>query len=238
MSISKSIFAILLCVFIQNVAAAIDNQQPITQTNSEKHSVLDRTQQMVTDSSEYTIGLHDLLEIEVFRIEELARTVRVNSRGEISMPLIGRIVAAGFSSQELEEKIANRLEKDMLQNAHVSVFIKEYASQRITIEGAVNKPGMYPLAGKTTLLQSIALASGFTNLANVKEVQLFRKSQNGIGAIYEVNVDAIRHGKAIDPTIEGNDIIVVHKGPVKAFLRTFVDTIRGFVTFGSYEIFN
>ncbi len=107
---------------------------------------------------DYRIGSQDLLELQVFGIDALNRTVRVNSRGFISLPLVGLVQAAGLTSEELEEALAAKLAQDYLQNPQVSVFIKEFTSQRVTVEGAVKKPGVYPLKGRTSLLQTLATA--------------------------------------------------------------------------------
>ena len=95
--------------------------------------------------TEYRIGPQDLMEVAVFGQPELARTVRVNSRGQISLPLIGQIDAVGLSSQQLERLIADRLSEKYLQDPQVTVFMKEFTTVRFTVEGAVNKPGVYPL---------------------------------------------------------------------------------------------
>ena len=111
-------------------------------------------------AAEYKIGPSDLLEIAVFGQPELARTVRVDTRGRISLPLIGGVDAVGRTSQQLERLIADRLGENYLQSPQVSVFIKEFTSLRFTVEGAVNKPGVFPLVGQMTLLRALATAGG------------------------------------------------------------------------------
>jgi len=192
-------------------------------------STLERANAVV---QEYTIGPHDLLEVEVFRVEEFTRVVRVNSRGSISLPLLGSIEAAGKSSEELENIIALKLQDNFLQEPHVSVFIKEYASQKVTLEGEVQKPGLYALSGRTTVLQAIAMAEGLTDLASVSDIQLFRPGTSGKITSYTLDVEAIRNGEAHDPLVFGNDILVIHKAGARAFVKAFTDTLRGFITFG------
>ncbi len=94
---------------------------------------------------DYRIGPDDLLEIQVFGVEQLSRAVRVNSRGQVSLPLIGMLDLGGMTAQEAEAAITLKLSDSFLQNPQVSLFIKEYTTQRVTIEGAVQKPGIYPL---------------------------------------------------------------------------------------------
>ena len=109
-------------------------------------------------ASDYRVGAQDLLEISVFGVQDLDKEVRVNSNGQISLPLIGGVMAGGRTIPELEKELASKYANGFLQNPQVSVFVKEYSSQRITLEGAIIKPGIYPITGKTTLLQAIALS--------------------------------------------------------------------------------
>ena len=115
--------------------------------------------------SDYRVGPLDLLEVSVFQVPDLNRTVRINTSGQISLPLIGAIRAGGKTVTELEAEIAAKLSAQFLQNPQVSVFVKEFSSQRITVEGAVKNPGIFPITGKTSLLQVIAMARGFEELA-------------------------------------------------------------------------
>src|SRR6202165_159274 len=128
---------------------------------------------------DYRIGAEDLLEIQVFGVDQLSRAVRVNSRGLVTLPLIGAIEVAGMTAQEAESAIAARLAENFLQNPQGSLFIKEYTTQRVTIEGAVNKPGIYPLRGQTTLLRSLAVAGGQASLSDMREVVLLRDDGRG-----------------------------------------------------------
>ena len=95
------------------------------------------------------------------------RDVRVNNAGQVSLPLIGGVMAGGKTIPELEKDIGAKLEKGYLQNPQVTVFIKEFTSQRVTLEGALKKPGIYPITGKTSLLQAIAMAEGVDELADL-----------------------------------------------------------------------
>jgi polysaccharide export outer membrane protein len=171
-----------------------------------------------------------LIEIDVFQVDEFNRTVRVNSGGQISLPLIGVIQAGGSTVRELEEAIAARLKADFLQNPQVSVFVKEYTSQRITLEGAVRKPGIYPLSGRTTLLQAIATGGGLDQLANLQGVVIFRKVEGRkMAAVFDMK--AIRSGQAEDPQVYGDDVIVVDQSGSKTALRRFVESIPAFSLF-------
>jgi polysaccharide export outer membrane protein len=177
-----------------------------------------------TGVSDYRIGPQDLIEISVFQIPDLSRTVRVNSSGQISLPLIGVLQAGGQTVQELEKTIATRLEAKYLQNPQVTAFVKEYTSQRITVEGAVTKPGIYPIQGRTSLLQAIAMAEGVNSLANLQGIVIFRQvSGKKMGARFDLK--AIRNGDAEDPVLYGDDVIVVDQSGSKTALRRFLEAM-------------
>lgn len=186
-----------------------------------------------TGASEYRVGAQDLLEISVFQVTELNRTVRVNSNGQISLPLVGMVVAGGKTVQELETEIAGKLNETYLQDPQVSVFVKEFTSQRVTLEGAVRKPGIYPVTGRTSLLQAIAQAEGVTELANLDGVVVFRVVDGQkMAAVFSLN--QIRAGDAVDPQIYGDDIIVVDQSGSKTGLRNILQTIPIFNLFRVY----
>ena len=112
-------------------------------------------------SSSYKIGPLDVLEVTVFKVPELSKTIQVSEVGTINFPLLGEIEAGGKSAREIEQMLTQRLGAKYLQNPQISVFVKEHNSQRVTVEGAVKKPGVIPMAGGLSLVQAIAQAGGF-----------------------------------------------------------------------------
>lgn len=176
-------------------------------------------------ASEYRVGAQDLLAISVFGVQDLSKEVRVNSNGQISLPLIGGVMAGGLSIPELETELARKYSDGYLQKPQVSVFVKEYASQRITLEGAIAKPGIYPITGKTSLLQGIALAGGVDDkVADLSGIVLMRtidgKRQ---AAVYDLR--QVRKGNVEDPLLYGDDIIVVEQSGSKTALRRFIESM-------------
>jgi polysaccharide biosynthesis/export protein len=169
-------------------------------------------------ADDYRIGPQDLIEIQVYGVDDLKRDVRVNSRGAVSLPLIGSVVLGGLTSQDAESLIAAKYSKDYLQDPQVSVFIKEYTSQRITLEGAVAKPGIYPIRGDTSLMQAIAIAGGQGSLADLTEVKVFRV-EGGEKKIYTYDLNKIRAGEAEDPSLVNDDLVVVKRSPNRVTLR-------------------
>ena len=175
-------------------------------------------------TTEYRLGANDQVEISVFGVEELTKTVRINSNGQASLPLIGSITAGGMTIPELEAELTRRYAGSYLQNPQVTVFVKEFASQRITLEGAVRQPGIYPLTGKTTLLQSIAIAQGLDPLADLGAVVLFRQIDGRkMAAVYDIR--DLRKGNVEDPLLYGEDIVVVEQSGSKTALRRFIESV-------------
>lgn len=174
--------------------------------------------------SQYRLGAQDLIDVSVFGVEELSKTVRVNSNGQISLPLIGTVMAGGLTVPELEADLARRYAADYLQHPQVTVFIKEYASQRITLEGAVKQPGIYPITGKISLLQAIAEAKGLDPLADLGGIVLFRQVDGKrMAAAYDIR--DLRSGKVVDPQLYGDDIVVVEQSGSKTALRRFIESV-------------
>ena len=174
--------------------------------------------------SDYRIGAQDLLEVSVFGVDELTQEVRVNSNGQISLPLIGAVMAGGKTIPELEQDVAGKLEQGYLQDPQVSVFVKEFTSQRVTLGGAVKKPGIYPITGKTTLLQAVAMAEGVTDLADLSAVVLFRTIDGKrAAAVYDIN--EITGGRMADPQVYGDDIVMIEQSGSKTIFRRIIESV-------------
>ena len=167
---------------------------------------------------EYRIGTQDLIEVQVLGIQDLRREARVNAKGLIGLPLIGAVRVAGLTAAEAEALIGGLYSKNYLQNPEVSVFVKEYTRQNVTIDGAVSKPGIYPLKGPTTLLQALANAGGQGSLTDMSDVVLFRMEENERRAI-KFDVTKIRAAEAPDPLLQPGDLIVVNRSAARVAIR-------------------
>jgi polysaccharide export outer membrane protein len=179
---------------------------------------------------DYRIGPLDQLEISVFEMPDFERNVRVNASGQISLPLAGTLAAAGKTTLELESDIASVLTEDYLNRAQVSIFVIEFASQRVTVDGAVGTPGIYPLTGRTTLMQAIALGGGLNELADPSGVTIFREVNNQkMAGVFDVA--AIRSGEKEDPEVFGNDLVVVDFSGARSAWRDFRTTAPFFTLF-------
>ena len=184
-------------------------------------------------TSVYRIGPDDLLRVEVFQVAELSSQERVSDDGSIVMPLIGSVRVAGLTPKEAEDQIARLLEADYLQNPQVNIFVQEFASQKVTVSGSVEKPGVFPLQGRMTLTQAVALAGGLTDLADHKQVVLFRGQGTAAAQAYVIDVEQIDEGALEDPVVIGSDRVFVPKSGSAVFVKRVSETLRGFVSLGT-----
>lgn len=184
----------------------------------------------VVGSTDYRVGPLDVLDVEVFGVPELTRAVRVSAGGDFSLPLVGRVPAQGKTVGEVESAIATRLKEGFMENPQVTVFIKEYMSQRVTVEGAVREPGIFSLTGRTSLLQVIAMCKGLDELANPGGVVIYRNIE---GKRYAAAFDIreIRAGRLIDPEVLGSDIVVVDYSGARSNMKDFLYTIPALALF-------
>jgi len=180
-----------------------------SQTDRETPSKKDSQAQAVVDKDRYVIGPEDVLNIHVWREEALSRTVPVRTDGNISLPLIHEIKAAGLTPLQLEAAITERL-KGFYENPNVSVTVMEINSFKVYISGEIMKPGVYRLREETTLLQIIPMAGGFTDWAKQKKILVIRKEN---GKEKRLTVDYKKAIKGDDPSsniiLKPGDTIIV-----------------------------
>jgi polysaccharide export outer membrane protein len=154
----------------------------------------------------------------------------VDTSGNLQMPLIGAVRAAGLTSGQLSADIAERLSAEYLRNPQVTVTVTEAASQKITVDGAVTKPGVYEMRGTTSLLQAVAMAEGPSRVADLTKVAVFR-TIDGQRSVALFDLSAIRQGRAEDPRVLGDDIIVVDTSRMSVAMREIVAALPGLSVF-------
>ena len=183
---------------------------------------------------DYRIGPLDTLGVSVFQVKDLSvEEVQVDAGGRILLPLIGSVIANGKTTMELSSEIAAKLEEKYLQNPQVSVIVKEAVSQKVTVEGAVVEAGVFPIQGRTTLLQAVAMAKGAHRDANLRRVAVFREV-NGQRMAAAFDMAAIRAGRAPDPEILGGDIVVVDGSQIRSVWRDIVSALPALGVFAVF----
>lgn len=145
-----------------------------------RHGMEGTEKSSLTVTPDYIMGPEDVLEITVWKNADLSKQVQVRPDGRISLPLIGDVSAVGRTAAQLTEEISARL-KSYMENPTVSILVREVNSYQIYVLGEVNAPGKYPLKSKTTLLQAITIAHGFTQVAARNKIVVFRFGKDGEG---------------------------------------------------------
>lgn len=173
---------------------------------------------------DYRIGALDMIDVTVFQEPDLsAKGLQVDAGGNLALPLIGTLSAAGKTAGELSKKIADRLGARFLEDPQVSVVVSGSVSQKVVVQGEVTEPGVYEIKGQTTLLEALSMAKGESKVAALKEVVVFRNvGGQRMGALFDVT--SIRRGEAKDPEILGNDLVVVGYSSLKGTWRDILAT--------------
>lgn len=127
---------------------------------------------------EYIIGPEDVVQVTVWRNENLSRTVPVRPDGKISLPLINDVQAAGLTALRLRDEITRRL-KEFVAAPDVTVAVTEINSLKISVLGQVGKPGVYDLKRRVSILEAVAMAGGLTPFAAANRVVVLRKGPDG-----------------------------------------------------------
>jgi polysaccharide export outer membrane protein len=131
-----------------------------------------------SEAIDYQIGSQDLLEIKVFEAPDLNASHRVSAKGEISLPLIGSVQAAGLTAQQLEALLEYKLHQYM-KDPHVDVLVSSVESHPVSVVGAVKKPGVFQVRGPRTLLEMLSLAEGLADDAG-DDVLVMRGAGGGL----------------------------------------------------------
>jgi polysaccharide export outer membrane protein len=162
-------------------------------------------------SAEYKIGPKDLLEITVLGVQEINKlVVRVSEEGRITLPLLGEVMVGDLSKFELEKKLAALAGEKVVLKPQVTVHILEYRSRRVSVVGAVEKPGPFELLGRQTVLAAISDAGGLTRDAG-EEIIIIRQLPEGAGTSIRISIDGlfIKGDPKLNVVLEPGDVINV-----------------------------
>jgi polysaccharide export outer membrane protein len=167
------------------------------------------SQVAVAADANYKIGPQDVLRIDVWKENEITRSVPVRPDGKISLPLLNDVQAAGLTAMELANNIREGLKK-FITNPQVTVSVTDINSRRVYVTGEVTRPGAYPLLPNMTVLQALTSASGFTQFARTKKIYVLR-NEGGKQVKYPFNYNEVVKGKMSEDNImlQSGDTIVV-----------------------------
>lgn len=161
-----------------NMQQQAQSKASLKQKQSLQQEILNKGLLCPTNTGNYQVGAEDLLEVNIYGQEQLNRVVRVDREGIIKLPLIGEAKVQGLSTTQIERQLERLYRKNYLQNPQVTVFVKEYRHQRVSVVGAVNKPGIYPIIGPRTVFEMLSEAGGLKDDAG-DLVHIIRKSSGG-----------------------------------------------------------
>jgi polysaccharide biosynthesis/export protein len=184
-----------------------------------------------TLGADYKIAPMDKLGIKVFKMEDLSGDYDVDLAGNISLPLIGQVEAANLTTAQLDDLLTKKLGAKYLEHPDVSVAIKSSTAHVVTVDGAVNGAGSFPVGGPISLIQAVAIARGTTEDANPRRVAVFR-TIGGQRQAAAFDLTAIRRGQSPDPQVFPGDIVVVDGSSVKATQKKFLQAIPILALFG------
>ena len=167
---------------------------------------------------DYRIAPDDVLRIQIYHEPDLSlEDAQVSAAGMVRMPLVGDVPVAGLSAGEAADVIAGRMGERYLVSPQVTVFVKKAVGRRITIDGEVRRPGLFPIESRISLQQAVAMAEGPTRFASLKQILVVRQS-DGERKAAVFDLSAIRKGEAPDPEIMAGDRITVGLSRIKAIL--------------------
>lgn len=158
--------------------------------------------------ADFRIAPLDVIDVRVFGVESLSGSFQIDPDGNVELPLLGSLGAKGFTTFQFARQLERLYGEQYVQKPQVTVRISTSFGQQITIDGAVKSPGVFQLRGATTLMQALTLAGGAAETADLRRVVIFRQIE-GKRKAAAFDLVNIRAGTAPDPTVFGNDIIVV-----------------------------
>lgn len=187
-------------------------------------------------SQTYLLRASDQISIDVFREPDFSmENVRIGVEGNVSMPMLGSIPAAGMTAAQFEQSVTQRLAAAGLRTPMVSVNINEYASHLVTVEGAVANSGVFAFQPGSRLSAAIAMGGGLSRTARSEQVAVFREGPDGI-MVAKFDYGQVSQGTMLDPILEPNDRIVVGTDGMSVFWQDLLTALPAFGVFASVGV--
>jgi polysaccharide biosynthesis/export protein len=195
----KATMLSLALVATLHIAPAVA-QSPLPSVASSRPTV-------AANATDYKLVVGDKLRVEVYRDPQMSQSLQIRPDGKITLPLVGDVAAAGKTPAALRDTLATSL-KEFITNPVVTVIVVEAQPQTVSVIGEVNAPGTHPIKADTTVIEALALAGGFKDFANTKNIIIQRTTSTGMKALKFNYKDAIRsEGKPM--CVEPGDVIIV-----------------------------
>lgn len=186
----------------------------------------------------YLLRPSDQVSVNVFREPDFSvEKVMVGVEGNVSLPMLGSIPAAGMTAKQFEQDVIRRLAAAGIKSPQVSINITDFASHLVTVEGAVNTPGVYPFQPGARLSSAFALAKGLKRTAKSDQVAVFRESPQGI-MIAKFDYQQISQGTMLDPVLQPGDRVVMGTDGLSVFWEDLLKALPAFGVFAATGIGN
>jgi polysaccharide biosynthesis/export protein len=198
--LKKTLFCLYILFSVCITAEAQSSKESLTVTSTDAKPT----------GPAYTIGLEDILSVNVWKEPDLSlKEVVVRPDGKISLPLLNEIQAQGLTTRQLQDKIAEKL-REFVANPNVTVIVVKIVSQSVSVVGQVNRPGSFPIGAPITVIELLARAGGLTDYAKSKEIRVIR-TENGQTLQFPVNYKDIIKGKNLNQNImlRAGDVVLV-----------------------------
>ena len=181
----------------------------------------------------YLLRATDKVSVLVFREPDLsAEEVRIGVEGNISLPMLGSIPAAGMTAKQFEQDVTRRFAALGLKSPMVSVNVTDFASHLVTVEGAVEKPGVFAFQPGARLSSAIALAEGPKRTAKIQQLAVFRESPQGI-MVAKFDYQAMSQGTMLDPVLQPGDRVVMGTDGLSVFWEDLLKALPAFGVFAA-----
>lgn len=205
----------------------------IGEAASQPNPELGQSSYSVARSTIYLLRPSDEISVNVFREPEFSMdSVQIGVEGNVSLPMIGSVRAAGSTVEELEVVLTRSLEGAGLKDPRVSVNIAKYASHLVTVEGAVAQPGVYPFQPGARLSAAIAMARGPSRTANTQQVAVFREVDARV-MVAKFDYQQMTQGTMLDPILEPGDRVVIGTDGLSVFWQDFIRALPAFGIFAN-----
>jgi polysaccharide export outer membrane protein len=208
----KTLFAAMCCVGLG--LSAVSQTTAYAASSDAAASAADTPKTIPAPSADvtrpYRIGVDDVLTISVWHEPDLSRTVPVRPDGQISLPLVGDVIASGKTAVELQGELRSSLSK-FVKDPEVNVIVSDIRSQKINVIGEVSRPGTFPLTQSMGVLDAVAQAGGLKDFAKKKNIYVLRVMPDGRRLRIQYNYQAVLKGgkNAQEVILQSRDTVVV-----------------------------
>lgn len=192
---------VMLALAAGSLAAQNSTNEPAARSAAAANAEANAT------AADYRLVPGDKLRIEVYKDPQISQTLQIRPDGKISLPLVGDVAAAGRTPVALRDSITTSL-KEYITNPVVTVIVVEFEPQSVSVMGEVERPGPVPIKGKLSVLEALAVAGGFKDFANTKNITIRRPTASGVQIIRFNYRDAVK-GEGKPLYLQPGDIVIV-----------------------------